>query len=237
MSPPTSIDGTDITGATIDGEEVQEITVDGDTVFTASSGSVILPESGDMQFFSGDTADMSILDTTQDPAINDGPYRNLALMENNDGDSMRRGKSIISTSGLNKYPVAGQTLTWIQSEPDYNKDNGRPMATFFGVQNSSNYYWVGIDPRDSFYLVKDGSIQQESFPVIDPGFWYEIEVVWGTGGSIVARLFDIDQSNGSRISELSEISFTDTEYTSGGIGVGNKGPTGGGYALQEFRVD
>jgi len=35
MMPPTSIDGTDITGATIDGTEVQEITVDGDTVFTA----------------------------------------------------------------------------------------------------------------------------------------------------------------------------------------------------------
>jgi hypothetical protein len=33
--PPTSIDGTDITGATIDGQEVQEITVDGNTVFTA----------------------------------------------------------------------------------------------------------------------------------------------------------------------------------------------------------
>jgi len=33
--PPTSIDGTDITGATIDGTDVQEITVDGQTVFTA----------------------------------------------------------------------------------------------------------------------------------------------------------------------------------------------------------
>jgi len=35
MMPPTSIDGTDITGATIDGTDVQEITVDGQTVFTA----------------------------------------------------------------------------------------------------------------------------------------------------------------------------------------------------------
>jgi len=35
MIPPTSIDGTDITGATIDGTDVQEITVDGQTVFTA----------------------------------------------------------------------------------------------------------------------------------------------------------------------------------------------------------
>ena len=32
---PTSIDGTDITGATIDGTDVQEITVDGDVVFSA----------------------------------------------------------------------------------------------------------------------------------------------------------------------------------------------------------
>jgi hypothetical protein len=37
MMPPTSIDGTDITGATIDGQDVQEITVDGQTVFEAVS--------------------------------------------------------------------------------------------------------------------------------------------------------------------------------------------------------
>jgi len=36
MIPPTSIDGTDITGATIDGTDVQEITVDGDVVFSAT---------------------------------------------------------------------------------------------------------------------------------------------------------------------------------------------------------
>ena len=34
---PTSIDGTDITGATIDGTDVQEITVDGDVVFSAET--------------------------------------------------------------------------------------------------------------------------------------------------------------------------------------------------------
>jgi len=33
--PPTSIDGSDITGATIDGQEVQEITIDGQIVFQA----------------------------------------------------------------------------------------------------------------------------------------------------------------------------------------------------------
>jgi len=33
---PTSIDGTDITGATIDGQDVEEITVDGQTVFLSA---------------------------------------------------------------------------------------------------------------------------------------------------------------------------------------------------------
>jgi len=46
MMPPTSIDGTDITGATIDGTEVQEITVDGQTVFTAGPD---IPDAGDLQ--------------------------------------------------------------------------------------------------------------------------------------------------------------------------------------------
>jgi len=39
MIPPTSIDGTDITGATIDGTDVQEITVDGDVVFGSAAPS------------------------------------------------------------------------------------------------------------------------------------------------------------------------------------------------------
>jgi len=43
MSPPISIDGTDITGATIDGTDVSEITVDGDVVFTAEQA---LPTAG-----------------------------------------------------------------------------------------------------------------------------------------------------------------------------------------------
>jgi hypothetical protein len=35
--PPTSIDATEITGATIDGQDVEEITVDGDVVFSAKN--------------------------------------------------------------------------------------------------------------------------------------------------------------------------------------------------------
>ena len=51
MIPPTSIDGTDITGATIDNQEVQEITVDGDVVFSAG------PEPGTHFYFGNKNAD------------------------------------------------------------------------------------------------------------------------------------------------------------------------------------
>jgi hypothetical protein len=43
--PPTSIDGTDITGATIDGQDVAEITIDGQTVFTSG---IQFPDSQDI---------------------------------------------------------------------------------------------------------------------------------------------------------------------------------------------
>jgi len=46
MIPPTSIDGTDITGATIDGTDVQEITVDGDVVFQ----SIVISNLVDIRF-------------------------------------------------------------------------------------------------------------------------------------------------------------------------------------------
>ena len=51
---PTSIDGTEITGATIDGQDVSEITVDGETVFTAIPDSIVYDfEDGDLNGWSG----------------------------------------------------------------------------------------------------------------------------------------------------------------------------------------
>jgi len=53
MIPPTSIDGTDITGATIDGTDVQEITVDGQTVFSAASPGADAPRLAQYPFDEG----------------------------------------------------------------------------------------------------------------------------------------------------------------------------------------
>jgi hypothetical protein len=57
--PPTSIDGTDITGATIDGTAVQEITVDGQVVFSALS----LPNSAINRFKMDEGSGATIADS------------------------------------------------------------------------------------------------------------------------------------------------------------------------------
>jgi len=51
---PTSIDGTDITGATIDGTDVSEITVDGQTVFTAGGPPIENFETGNLNNYNSD---------------------------------------------------------------------------------------------------------------------------------------------------------------------------------------
>ena len=71
MIPPTSIDGTDITGATIDGTDVQEITVDGDVVFTAITGAF------DLSNYTFDNVTLSTQDS--DPT---------GMAFNNDGTAM-----------------------------------------------------------------------------------------------------------------------------------------------------
>jgi len=60
MTPPISIDGTDITGATIDGTDVQEITVDGDVVFSAGPTLIEGFETGNLNDYGGDTGAFSI---------------------------------------------------------------------------------------------------------------------------------------------------------------------------------
>ena len=57
---PTSIDGTDITGATIDGTDVQEITVDGQTVFTAGPP---VPQP-DLHYTFSETSGSTVADVT-----------------------------------------------------------------------------------------------------------------------------------------------------------------------------
>jgi len=75
---PTSIDGTDITGATIDGTDVTEITVDGQTVFTSG-----LPDAADLianyDFSAGSTTTTFVEDQSGNGHdLTGGPFASLS---------------------------------------------------------------------------------------------------------------------------------------------------------------
>jgi len=110
MIPPTSIDGTDITGATIDGTDVQEITVDGDVVFSAGPD---IPDANDL-FAHYDASQVTSVDPTWAAQV--GPD----LTVNGSANVVTSGKN-----GLNivRYPgrTDGHEVTWSssQSQPNH----------------------------------------------------------------------------------------------------------------------
>jgi len=66
--PPTSIDGTDISGATIDGTEVTEITMDGDVVFSGATS----PDTNSLAQFDARQLNLSNGDTVTSWPSTDG---------------------------------------------------------------------------------------------------------------------------------------------------------------------
>ena len=91
---PTSIDGTEITGATIDGQDVSEITVDGETVFTA------IPDSAIYYWDPGNFAS-----PWTDEVIGEDMTINGGLSSNTFSD----GSDAVLGDGVDDYGTAGAT--------------------------------------------------------------------------------------------------------------------------------
>jgi hypothetical protein len=121
---------------------------------------------------------------------------------------------LISTSGLDAYPEAGDTFSfWVRSS-----GGGDNLNVTWGVQDHENRYLAKVKAETgSFYLftTKGGDSTQhdyESGLSIAQDTWYEVEIDWATDGTQTVILYD---SSGS---QLSQISMTDTTWTSGGVG-------------------
>jgi hypothetical protein len=112
---PTSIDGTDITGATIDGTDVQEITVDGDTVFEAVPQ---LPQP-DIGHFKADSLGLA----------NGDPVTTWADQSTNGVDvSVSGGTPIIETNSLNGLPGVDMNGGDFQSDSSFSFS--QPIVTY-----------------------------------------------------------------------------------------------------------
>ena len=106
MIPPTSIDGTDITGATIDGTDVQEITVDGDVVFGAETpaGKYLLASSrtsGEVFMYEMSTPfDISTAGSAQSQFTPGGDYRGHGMSLEGDLIHLKDGGTDIEQFSL-----------------------------------------------------------------------------------------------------------------------------------------
>jgi len=211
MMPPTSIDGTDITGATIDGTDVQEITVDGQTVFTA--GPLIIDdfESNNLTAYSAEVNQYEIV--SGGDAI-DGSFS----LQSKNADFFEDG--IYSTSGLSNYPQRGDTFQFkVESVGGDNVMAGM----IFGVQSNENNNYMFLVTEDDFRIRKDQEIttNNRTFQNVTGGSGfgdpqpYTCEIEWGTT-TISSEWFD---ANGN---SLHTNSLNDTDYNTGGIGFWNR---------------
>jgi len=201
---PTSIDGTDITGATIDGTDVTEITVDGDTVFTAGPTIIDDFESGNLNAYQGNLNNYT-LDSGASAIDGNFSLRTTA----------RSSEAIYSLSGLANYPERGDTFEFKVTSPG--GDNNQ-SGMLFGVQSNPNNNYYAQVGRGDFRFIKDKNVNDDSGTILtldgsglgasEP---YRCVVDWGQS-TITVNWFDANDNN------LVTQSVNDTTYSSGGIG-------------------
>ena len=147
---PTSIDGTDITGATIDGTDVQEITVDGDVVFSAGpTGPVPVAYSNLIAWYPFDSAEYGGSNADDVTAILGGSGDDTAY------DGTVNGATYQSSGGVTDITAGANSGAF-----DFNGDAitlGNPSAFQFDANDSfSICCWVESDGGDSqFVSIRD----------------------------------------------------------------------------------
>jgi hypothetical protein len=139
--------------------------------------------------------------------------------------------TFIADDGGNFEVTEGNIFSVQCYTPDSNTDF-RPIA--WGVQSEVNYgsrscYEIKMDtgfPAFALFKTESGSstiLTQDVGTSIPTSEWLRIGVDWATDGTLTATLYD---SSGSQVTQ---VSATDTTFTSGGVGYGVGGKSGEHY--------
>lgn len=200
--PDITIDGTSVSGITIDGTDVQEVTIDGSVAWTAVT-TIDDFEDGDIAEYGGDTGAFS---ATTNLAYN-GSYGCEQSSSSNynaisdTGPSLSQGDTI--TSWHNSAGDVSSILVFAQSET--------------GISNMSAYE-ARIKPSANELLLMrrdsgSGTTLSSASVSLSANTWYQLEVATATDDTIIVTCYD---DTGT---QLKQISATDANYISGGIGV------------------
>jgi len=169
---PTSIDGTDITGATIDGQDVQEITVDGNTVFSSSSLTNNLVS---YYNFEGNLNDTGAAGTVTDNGINSGvSFSTDSKVGTQSGDFSGTGDHFkISVSADNQFTGDFTIAYWFKYDASGRAItvNKRPFTATDG--NSDVYFDLGEEIKIALF---DKTVLFEDSSNLNDNNWHHIAI-------------------------------------------------------------
>lgn len=137
---------------------------------------------------------------------------------------------LLSTSGLNYFPRAGDTFScWVRGT------NGAADVNFtYGAQDKNNRYVARVSfDRDNIVLFRyeNGTLHtlaQQYGITVGEDSWYNIEINWGDNNT---HQFTLQDASGS---EVAQISSTDSTWTSGGVGYDAYMNTSGGTVYFDY---
>jgi len=176
---PTSIDGTDITGATIDGTDVTEITVDGQTVFSAGPPPSVIAQyefenNGDTSTATDSIGSNNMTISGSGMSFDSNIVKVGSFSLGNDGSNpateSNNSLNIASDGTSNELTIAGFV---------YPDSTGR--AFLFGWANdNNNFLYATIDETGSneldCYLQILGTNTKITSGIVPSSQWYHIAV-------------------------------------------------------------
>jgi len=232
---PTSIDGTDITGATIDGTDVQEITVDGQTVFSATPP---IPSSAIHHWKIDEGSGTTVADSvgSADGTINGatwdtGTYVGGAYLDF-DGSNDDVDTTTLGNFGSNMFSEFAVALTFktTQNEGVF-LSAGTQFNSYFAVHIGSANLTGNIDGSIGFFLADDSGNQSRAGTdsTFNDGTNHRVVVQKASNGNANDFEFFVDTNSESFTVQGNDISSDNFSNLGANLKFGDRGDDNSRY--------
>ncbi|MFC6734526.1 hypothetical protein [Haladaptatus sp. GCM10025893] len=199
------------TGGTV---YIDYVTIDGSDTYGITANSTI------DGFEDGDLSEYSFNQGASGASVVTSPVFSGTKVLEIDGTNTE----MISTTGLSRYPEAGERFSyWIRTT-----DGAEDINLSYGVQDHDNRYYIRVDVVNNDLILsryESGIAYQlasdSSGYTLSEDSWYEIEVAWAENGHHKVTLYDNSRHQVARVSAV------DVTWLSGGIGYDAYLATGG----------